>query len=421
MFARTWRRSAGAWAFVLAAVLASHPQSAASETACTIRSAQELVACALERHPDLRVAAETEARDRILPEIARQRPNPELDSRILGGKSADDSLVTTETTLFTVWELGGKRRSRVAAAQAQGRAAQAETLAVRERVLLETVLALHRLRQIQGELAHIDETLATYGKIRRLYRDRPFLTPEQEVSLASFELAGEDYKLQRSRLTQDKYNLLGALRIATGHPLEGLAKLLPTAPRRWPAFDGPAPEGSAQNAALQRAEAARAEAETKARLAKSEAWPDLRIGPTLETESLSDATKTTGGLHFALPLPVLNRNAGGQAYAQAEQIRAESALAAERGKQAVDRESWLSRYRAARKALAQTPSPGAMGPRHAQVEAFFEKGLVPSTLVIEIHRQINDVAKTYHEQELAALEALWRLYLLEGRAFAEHI
>ncbi|MDL1871446.1 hypothetical protein FBR05_04505 [Deltaproteobacteria bacterium PRO3] len=421
MFARTWRRSAGAWALVLAVALAALPQRAASETACAIHSAQELVACALERHPDLAVAAQAEARDRTLPDIARQRPNPELDSRILGGKSADDSLVTTETTLFTVWELGGKRRSRVAAAQAQGRAARAETLAVRERVLLETVLALHRLRQIRSELAHIEETLAVFGKILRLYRGRPFLTPEQEVSLASFELAGEDYKLRRSRLTQDKFNLLGALRIATRHPLEDVERFLPPAPRRWTAFDGPAAGGPPSNAALEKAEAAREEAEAKARLARSEAWPDLRLGPTLETESLSHATKTTGGLHFALPLPVLNRNAGGQAYAQAEKIRAESALAAERGRQAVDRESWLSRYRAARKALAQTPSPAALGPRHAQVEAFFEKGLVPSTLVIEIHRQINDVAQTYHEQELAALEALWRLYILEGRAFAEKI
>lgn len=417
----SWRRSAFAWGFSLVAVLAAHPRRSTAETACSIRNAQELVACALENHPDLLVAAQTEARDRALPDIARQRPNPEFDSRILGGKSADDSLVTTETTLFTVWELGGKRRSRIAAAEAQGRVAQAETLAVRERILLETVLALHRLRQIQGELAHIEETLATFGKILRIYRARPVLTPEQEVSLASFELAGEDYKLQRSRLTQDKFNLLGALRIATGQPLAGISKVLPPAPRRWPSPDGPTPEGPTANASLQKAEAERAEAETQVRLAKSEAWPDLRIGPTLETESLSDATKTTGGLHFALPLPVLNRNAGGQAYAQAEKIRAEGALAAERSKQAVDRESWLSRYRAARRALAQTPSPGALGPRHAQVEAFFEKGLVPSTLVIEVHRQINDVTRTYHEQELSALEALWRIYLIEGRAFAEKI
>lgn len=388
---------------------------ALADDACLITERQDIVNCALENHPDIIGLKYEGFRDRKLVDIAKQRPNPEVESRLLGGKSADDTSFNTETTLLTTWELGEKRKARINQATALGQKPIVNIRETKESIVLQTVLALYRLRQIRTELAQLDEAIATFNKIQKTFKARPKLAPEQEVSLASFDLAREDYKLQKTILIQEQSNLKYFLELATGVSFTAMQKYLPPFKAQWPKVPTDADVANLDNATIAEAKLDQTIAQTDINVARSKAWPDLKIGPTLDTESLTSSTKVIGGVGFSIPLPILNRNKGEKAFAEAEKLRADNNFELTVRKTSIERKTQLQRYSAAVRALKQSPSVGQLSGKHENIESLFEKGLVPSTLVIEAHRQLNDIVKTRNEQELTGIDALWRIYILDGR------
>lgn len=381
---------------------------------CTINERQDILNCALKNHPDIIGLNYEGLRDRKLVDIAKQRPNPEVESRLLGGKSADDTSFNTETTLLTTWELGGKRKARINQATALGQKPIVNIRETKESVALQTILALYRLRQIRTELAQLDEAIATFNRIQKAFKARPKLAPEQEVSLASFDLAREDYKLQKTSLIQEQSNLKYFLELATGVSFSAMQKYLPPFKAKWPHPETNADVANLDNATIAGAKLDQTIAQTEINVARSKAWPDLKIGPTLDTESLTSSTKVIGGVGFSIPLPILNRNKGEKAFAEADKLRADNNFELTVRKTSIERQTQLQRYSAAVRALKQSPPIGQLSGKHENIENLYEKGLVPSTLVIEAHRQLIDIVKTRNEQELTGIDALWRIYILDG-------
>ncbi len=393
-----------------------------AEEGCPVSSAQDILQCALDQHPDVVNAQAEKFRDEKLVNIAKQRPNPELQSRILAGDVAGDTRWNTETSLLHTLELGGKRKSRIGHAKVLAEKSSIEVKRNKEEVALQTVLALHRLRQIQSELARIEEALATFGKILSALQSRPKLTPEQEASQSSFGLAREDYKLKKILWTQEQAHLIAGLEVATGIPGKTILRHLPLPQTRWPAFPAYVELENLSNTALQMARSDQKLAQANVASAKSKAWPDLMAGPSVETEALdTGGTRTSGGISFSVPLPILNLNRGEKAFAKADQLRAQTYLEQVLRKTESERTLQLKRYQAAVQALRSSRSVKGLAAEHQNLEVYFEKGLVPSALVIEIHNQLYDITRMRNEQELTGIEALWRLYIIDGRVLNERI
>ncbi len=386
-----------------------------ADNVCLIEERQDILNCALKNHPDIIGLKYERLRDQKLVDIAKQRPNPEIESRLLGGKSADDTSFNTETILLTTWELGGKRKARINQATVLGNKPIVNTLQTKESIALQTVLALYRLRQIRSELSQLDEAIATFNKIQRTFQARPKLAPEQEVSSASFDLAREDYQLQKTSLIQEQSELKYFLELATGNAFSILQRYLPPFKSRWPKLQSEADISNIHNSTIALAKLDQAIAQSEIQVARSKVWPDLKIGPTLDTESLTNSTKAIGGVGFSIPLPILNRNKGEKAFAEAEKLRSDTNLELTLRKISIERRTQLQRYSTAIRALKQSPAVSQLSSKHESIESLFEKGLVPSTLVIEAHRQLNDIVKTRNEQELTAIDALWRIYIIDGR------
>lgn len=393
----------------------------AGEPCDAIASAQDILECALQRHPDVMDARNENSRDENLVNVARQRPNPEVDSQVLGGETADDTYLNTNTTLLHTVELGGKRKARMAQAGVLFDKSTTILRHNRETTALQTVLALYRLRQIKTELARINETVSLFDKILRSFRERPKLTPEQEVSNASFELAREDYRLKRAVLVQEQSTLSHSLELATRVSYGQLEKHLPPFKSQWPQppLDHDV-EGSG-NAMVANALADQKLAAANLKVAQSKVWPDLKIGPSFTTESLTRDTLVTGGIGLSVPIPILNQNRGEKAYASADKRRADTHLDLTIRKATVDRATQLRRYEAAVRALQQTRSANQLSAQQETIELYFERGLVPSSLVLETQRQLYEITKTRNEQELTGIDALWRLYILNGTVFGEKI
>ena len=252
-----------------------------------------------------------------------------------------------------VLELGGKRKARIEQASQNGKKSAVNTQENKEIVALQTVLALYRLREINAELVRVNETIATFDKTLNTFKSRPKLTPEQGVSFSSFDLAREEYKLKKISLIQEQSNLSYSPVLSTGKSFEALKKFLPSFKTQWPSLSN---NSSSENAQLAKAKADLGLSSANIRVAQSKAWPDLKVGPTFTTESLTNSNTTivTGGVGFSLPLPILNRNQGEKAFAYADKQRAETNLALVLKKTAVERENQQQRYKSAVQALKQT-------------------------------------------------------------------
>ena len=390
-------------------------EAGAAETECPpIRDAQSLVDCVKLRHPDLqRVNAEHEVKLAQI-RVAAQRPNPSVESRVLFGIDDHPSPALSETNFFQPIELGGKRGARMEKARAEAETSFAGFRLNAEEAVLQTILRLHRLRQIRAERRTLSETTATYSRIAGLYRGRPLLSPEQESSLVIFETAMSETRLHQVELGNEEQALGSEVRLAVGEELEVGPSLLPSTPKSWPlrSEGSPAPENTA---AVQQARSEVESARASSRLARSEAWPTLRVGPSIETDSPAGNNQTAVGFIFSTDLPFYNRNQGGKAVALQEERLAKLKLEQEETRAQAAMKRWSLEYTRNREAVLRASRGSGFSASHRRLEELFDRGLIPGTLLLEAHRQMIDLQLELHKAELKALEAWWRLIALDGK------
>lgn len=409
---------------VMICLIILSPDSAPGEenqTCESIKTAQDILDCAALKNPDLQRARAAVQTSETAEKKARQRPNPELESRVLFGVADSENDVLSELNLYHPLELGGKRRARIEQARAELEISQAEQLTEKERTIIETVLALQRLRQIQSEKAVLKENLSTYRRIENIYQSRPLLSPEQETALTVFNLNSREADLEMSALLDEENRLKLFLKTALGIEFQLSSNLLPSPPSPWPKKDL-AKINEIQNwSRIKKAEAELKGAKASLRTAKSEAWPTVKLGPSLETDSPLGDTKVAVGFALSTSLPFYQRNEGGKALAKSEEKAAELNLELLRKKGTIEMEKFIQEYNRNLKALKGAKALSALERKHHEIEALFERGLIHSTLMLEAHRQMFELKQHYHRNELRAIAALWNIYALEGRIFEERI
>lgn len=382
---------------------------------------RDVIDCALANHPDAQRAKYFNFQVENLESAASQRPNPEVAGKSLFGKSLGDNVMSHEVSLAHTVELGGKRAARVEKALAEKEIAVASSQRSREQILLETLHTLYRLRQIQAELHTLDEALETFSRIQRQFRSRPRLTPEQEVSLSVFDIAIGDYQLRKAALESELTAHIQEIELAIGQKVELSVKLLPSRRTKWPKFDAEGESSPFKGAAMKSARANLKFAEAELSLAQSLSWPNLKIGPTIESQTEGPFTFQTYGFNFSFELPIFQTNGGGKAVARTGLDLAERNLSLRAREISNERKILLKKYENLAKAVQNSLSHEELDRKHRNTDSLFTRGIIPSSLVIEAHRQIVDFTKNQNEQELSALEALWKILVLDGRVIEEFI
>lgn len=381
----------------------------------SLNTPQEVIDCALVNHPDMRFAQAGVAAAQSLDSVAKQRPNPEVNSQTVWASTYGRPYFYTEYNFAHTFELGGKRNSRIENAKAELRKEEAGKIGSTEKVYLETLLALFRLRQLKAEILTVDDALDTFTRIQRQYRSRPRLSPEQQANLRLFEFAENDYKMRRIPLEAEVDYHLKRLQISLGRAFTPSGDSLPKFRREWPTLPHLPSSETISGSDIKLAEARLKVLTTELSLAKSVAWPDFKIGPTVAIQNSLGQNYAAYGFNFIIPLPLYQRNEAGIAYSNSAIKRSEIGLEASRKESYIEREHFEHKYNRAINALKTTPTEAELNKKHEEVEGLFTRGLIPGNLVIELHRQIHDFTKTYNEQELAAAEALSRVYMLEGK------
>jgi cobalt-zinc-cadmium efflux system outer membrane protein len=381
---------------------------------------RDVLACALQNHPDSRMAQAAIEQGESLEDLAGQRPNPELNSQAVWGNTpAGEKYSYYELNLTHDFEVGGKRDARIARARAEQEQRRSSALGAREQVYISTLLALHHIRQIQSEVVVLRGALESYARIQRQFQARPRLNPEQTASLRIFEIAQGSTRLQLAPLQSELNREIHTIEHALGHSFDPRPELLPSQRTAWPKLadaelSGPV-QGVMVRSSLSDLELARAQAG----LARSDSWPSLKLGPTLQIQNQEASSFNAFGLNLSLTLPIFHLNGAGRTYFDSGTKKAEIALGAARTEGQHEREYHLKRYQGAVAALENALDEPQLERKHQEVEGLFTRGLLPGTTIIEIHRQMLDFIKNRNEQELAAIESLEKFYAIQGRLFEE--
>lgn len=392
-------------------------QAAFASQACeSFNTPKDVLECALDSHPDLVRGKGSLKQAESFGDQAAQRPNPELSGRSVFGKNEGEGVTSHEINLAHTFELGGKRSARMDKASAEKELVSSEFLKTKEEVYISVSKILYRIRQVHAEIRTIDEALSTFERIQKQFKIRPRLAPEQEVSLSVFQLAEGDYKLRKSTLESEENALERSIEVAVGKEFpHGKESILPPPQKNWPEIQLGNGElkGSDLKLAVSELKSAQAEME----LAKGASWPDLKLGPSIQSQSQGSNQYLTYGVNLTLPLPLYQVNGGGRAVASAGLMRAEQSLELRKRELSQQRKILINQYQRSSKALKESVSLPDIEKKHKSVERQFERGVISSSLVIEAHRQMVDFTKSQNDLELSALESLWRLRALDGSLF----
>lgn len=382
----------------------------------SLTSYRDVLQCAVENSPQALQAKLLIEQNKNLIGLAGQRPNPEVSSQFLGGKAGDDKYQYTQVNLAHTFELGGKRSARIKRSEMQVASTEFDLKLAQEQIYLRTYLAMIRLRQISSETEIYDDALATFERIQKQYRSRPRMTPEQRATYTIMDIAANDYKLRRKPLINEARDLERFLEQAIGRKLDVKKDFFPAFRKKWPRISTSNIENSLTlRKSLVDVELAKAELDE----AKSDSWPDLKLGPSFETQSQGTQRINSLGLNLSFAIPIFHVNGAGRSFAAAGVSRAEMILASTRTAENQRLQVEIEKYNDAVASLESSISTSDLHKRHREVESAFANGVVPSSLIIEIHRQLADYSKSLSEQENSAIESLAEVYSIQGRLLSE--
>jgi len=400
-------------------LLAEQATTEIQKTACSeLKSAQDVLNCALERHPAVIRARIESQKSSFAESKASAFANPEIETSTSYGKSLGDNLWTFDASLNQKIEIGGKRSSRIEAARAEASRAEANLQKAREGAFLEVIHTLNRHRQIHDELEIIDEAIRAFERVQKLYKGRGRLSAEQEVSSEIFSLALGEHKLRRNNLRNEKDELKRGLELILEAKLSEEESYLPAFRTHWPSLNELRLDPE-KNSEILMAKAELRAAKSEWNSARAESWPDLTVGPTFNWDREGSGDIYRYGFNLNIPLPVWNLNRAGRSYAEQTKILAEKNLEITQREVNSERRRFLEKYESVISEIGNLPDLKGIEKKHSRVEKLFEQGLVSTSLFIEAHRQIQEFIQTRNEEEHEATDALWKIHALDGRMFEE--
>ena len=376
-----------------------------------IKSTTQILDCAESQAPDVLRAAIAVERASATMTTAAQRPNPELSADSFHGTVDGGRASETEVSLSIPFELGGKRKARIASAEAASARAQAALVSEKANARTTVLLKLHRLRQLAHEKEVIEESIGTFSKLVSQYSARPTLSPEQQMTLSVFRLSKSEYELRRTSTLGELAELERFFTVYLGLKVEQIRSFLPPAPTKWPPLF--TPSGTSLRLRLLDAELTSAQALLS--VAESDAWPTLTIGPSLKLQTEQGRSDQLLGFNLSFPIPILNRNQGAKAEALSEIRLAESNKRLVQAEEDAIRGELRRTYEESMKVLTTSLTHAEIEQKHRQMEQLFLRGIVPSSLVIEAHRNYVELESLRNERELKAIEAFALLSALNGR------
>lgn len=382
----------------------------ATEKECRPTNYAELVQCLETFSTEIRISEQSIKAESHLAEMASQWINPELDAESVGQGSEK---AESSATLFFTIRLGGRKSARVEEANQLIFKADLSHQLIVQRARLQFMISLYRLSHLKNEIQIEQESIRTFSKIVYQYQRRASLSPEQDVSSTVFKMALSDHQFRLVKLQTGEDRLFQDLSDATGLARSVFANNLPPAKTTWPQLNE---EAVVKDSIEVRLAAADLElAKVRSEIVKTSVWPDLKVGPSLKEVRENGSRSTLYGVALSMALPVFNAGGADRSYGSEKVI--ESTLQYDLAKIKIlsNRNILVRKYERTRDQLKNSISLKYVMEKHERLERQFLKGLVPSSLVIEAHRQLFDFAEQRNNAEVEAIHALGQVLIYDEK------
>ena len=386
---------------------------------CDLKSPNDLLESLKANHPQITENQAFLSETSKWIEIAKQRPNPNFDAVGMQGEETDGDVERISLSIKHTFELGGKRPSRIKYADSRRKQFQASIQESNEDIIIDAIIKAYKLRQIKELIPVYEEAYDTLSKILKVKLKRKTRSPNEQVEKETLELATNDYRLKVSKLQSEKIKLSKHLSFFINKKCEFSKSVLPQKVDLNKKFSLSDTHNSSSK--LLKAIAKLESAKMKLNLEKSNAYPDLKLGPTFETEKINGRNYQSVGLSLSFDLPILNFNNGRKSQALAQISTAKLKLKNVEKKASVDLEIWIDKYNSLRERLKNSSTKDDLEIKHLKIEKLFKRGIISTAMVIESHRQLIGFAKTRYDFELDTVEALWNIYKINGTLFSEKL
>ena len=339
---------------------------------------------------------------------AKQRPNPELSGEYLRGDEFGLDVNTFTLSAEHTFEYGNKRNLRIAKANVDRDFDHSNIeLALFERFANYTLI-YQKVSQLDLLIHSVNEAISTFGKIVGKLKSRKRLTPEETISLSTITLALNEYKSQLNDLVNEKNMLRGKLVFLTScKDLNVKYTAI-----KYPPMNKIISEGRLGLIKLEDLKVKQASQQLE--IQKSLGYSDIRIGPTVEYQSLGRDEFFSAGVSVSFAVPVFNTNDGGKLRAL-RKLQAQKVKTANNKKMLeIEKENLYLKYKHSLNTYENMPSLLQLEKKHKQVERLYSRGIVSIPMTIESHRQQIEFLKSRFETENDLLTTLVRISLIEG-------
>jgi outer membrane protein TolC len=372
----------------------------------------QALACIQTNEPAFKTALQGEREASELESSAYRLINPEFDLEYLNGNSfGETQREVTAALLFTI-ELGGKRSARARAFRSEGLLLRAEAFEQRLAALTEIGGAALRLHQLSREKSILEESLATFRKVIRLYQSRSQLPPEQRVGLHAFELITLDYE---RRILENEAELIQAQNRTLplfGMESRGVPLDIDQTTVNPSSLQAKIDSWIEESPEMLRLRSRQGKAEGDVALARSEMWPDHRIGPAFRRVTTGPLSYSAAGISLTFPIPVLTQNSALRASRETTEKRVASQVQWDERDIRAQYTAILEQIGKISKSLRSTQSEKEIQEKHRVTESYFERGLVGGALLIETHRALVDYYSTKHSLERRLLADTLKIKML---------
>jgi len=373
---------------------------------CGIKNTTDkVIECILNKHPELQISNKEIDVAKGNLKLSSQLLNPSLEWEF--NESQRASGLSSEINLKYKFELGSKRAHRKKLARVQKSLADVAYIKSYNKIKIDLIISLYRLRQIEHETEVMNENKSTFSLMISQYKKIGRMNPEQEISVNIFSMASQEVNLKLQNLQNERDQILSKLEVMNGGVFIPQKKQLPPIDHTWPKLN----ESKLEGALTQEADLKVLESKKNYSLEKSKVWPNLAIGPRLVSSPNPEGNNFWGG-SLSLDLPLLNLNRGGIQKAQAIRAKAELSNNLLRKEILSESKKLKSIYQRSSVSFNRALQNSKHHQNHNRTHSLIKRGLVSPPLVIELHRQSIEFYEALHQQELAAVKARWDYYSL---------
>jgi len=344
-------------------------------------------------------------------DIARQRPNPNMDIKYLQGNQSGSNIKNYSLSANHIFEFGDKRDKRIAKAKSFHKLKMTEIDLSLFHSNLHAAISYQRVAQLNITIESVKEAIFIFDKLITKLSSRKRLNPEETISFSTLILATNDYKAQLNDFENDKTLLLGKIQfLADCSSLNPIYKNLKYS------------KMNVSNSTLGKAGLLKLE-DFKVDLAigelevqKSKAFSDISIGPTIVFQGKSETSDsyTSAGISVSFALPLFHSNDGGKFNALKKVSNQKLVSKNKKKRLTIHRENLVTKYNRSLNTLSKMPRLKELEDKHRKVEKLFSRGLVSISMTIESHRQQIEFLKSKFETENDVLDTFFEIHLIDG-------